>query len=544
MYTQIKGKRPNIGLVLYISIFTGSVFLTSGKFVNTTNSPKFYFSILALLAAVILFAGVGRQLKLNSLNSQFTLELVYAVCLLQVIYGLVQFVGWVPSNHSYFALTGSFDNPAGFAAVLTAGFPLGLYIVSKLQRWKRYGIIVCQLLTLFAVILARSRAGILAIVFSLIVFAVTSRGEGWLNWIFLRKWILFPVVIVILGGAFLLYQQKKESADGRLLIWQVSWQMIKDKPLLGHGYGSFQAKYMDYQAAYFKEHPNSELAMLADNVKHPFNEFLKVVVEFGIAGLLLVLAFFVGILYTGIKMNVDSNALAFSGLSGLFVLACFSYPFQYPSSWLTLAFYLSLLLPEKKIMIGYSKVNVGLRGVLAIVSVLGIVYVFLQVQAEMKWKEIALKSLNGETEEMLPEYEKLYRNSPLMEDPFFLYNYGAELNYAGQYARSTAILVECKRKFNDYDLQMLLADNLEQTGETELAIQQFDRAANMIPCRFLPLYRIYLCHRKSGNLSKALKYASLIVAKQVKVNSPSVKLIKKEAREFLKENLQGLKEVS
>ncbi|WP_321287536.1 hypothetical protein [uncultured Sunxiuqinia sp.] len=151
----------------------------------------------------------------------------------------------------------------------------------------------------------------------------------------------------------------------------------------------------------------------------------------------------------------------------------------------------------------------------------------------MKWKEIATKSLNGKTEEMLPEYEKLYRNSLLKKHPFFLYNYGAELNYAEQYARSTAILVVCQKKFNDYDLQMLLADNYEQTGETELAIQQFDRAANMIPCRFLPLYRIFKIYKQSDNIEKAKKYARLLVCKQIKIPSPTVKAIKLEAKKFL-----------
>ncbi|WP_321287534.1 O-antigen ligase family protein [uncultured Sunxiuqinia sp.] len=135
---------------------------------------------------------------------------------------------------------------------------------------------------------------------------------------------MLPIAIALLGGSYLLYQQKKDSANGRLLIWQVSWEMIKDKPLLGHGYRAFQAKYMDHQAIYFKNYPNSRLSILADNVKHPFNEFLKVTVEFGLGGLLLVLAFFSGIIYTGTRQKDNPKSLAFSGLSILFVLACFS----------------------------------------------------------------------------------------------------------------------------------------------------------------------------------------------------------------------------
>jgi Lipid A core - O-antigen ligase and related enzymes len=63
--------------------------------------------------------------------------------------------------------------------------------------------------------------------------------------------------------------------------------MITDKPLFGHGIGGFQREYMLYQAEYFKNHPDSNYAMLADIVKHPFNEFL-LLVEQGLVGGLLV----------------------------------------------------------------------------------------------------------------------------------------------------------------------------------------------------------------------------------------------------------------
>ncbi len=63
--------------------------------------------------------------------------------------------------------------------------------------------------------------------------------------------------------------------------------MIKDKPIVGHGIGAFEAHYMEYQASYFERHPDSKYTMLADNVKHPFNEFLLVGVQLGVGDGLL-----------------------------------------------------------------------------------------------------------------------------------------------------------------------------------------------------------------------------------------------------------------
>lgn len=52
--------------------------------------------------------------------------------------------------------------------------------------------------------------------------------------------------------------------------------MIKHEPFTGYGVGGFSAHYMDYQAQYFKEHPDSQFAILADNIKSPLmNTFLS-----------------------------------------------------------------------------------------------------------------------------------------------------------------------------------------------------------------------------------------------------------------------------
>ena len=67
--------------------------------------------------------------------------------------------------------------------------------------------------------------------------------------------------------------------------------MIKEKPWFGHGYKSFEAKYMLYQADYFEQNKKSDYILLSDNVKHPFNEFILLIVEFGFFAFFLFLLF-------------------------------------------------------------------------------------------------------------------------------------------------------------------------------------------------------------------------------------------------------------
>lgn len=526
---------------LLITIFAGSVFLTSGRFVDATNTPKDYFVVVFLFTLIITLMVRSKQIKLTGIYDNKTVfSGIFIVCFAQACYGLCQFVGWLPSNHLKFVITGSFDNPAGFASVLAMGFPLGLFLVLRTKKFERY--LSCAILSVIssAVFLSGARTGMLAIVTSSMIFLlINSTGLSNFRQFRYSKLLLVLTLSLFVGLASILYYQKKDSANGRLLVWKVSLEMIKDKHVFGHGLGKFQAKYMDYQAEYFINNPNSKYALLADNVKHPFNEFIKVAVEFGLIGLAVIFSFIMFVWWKIMKSKNETRVLVLSGLASFLVFACFSYPLQYVAVWLLLGFYFSMFLPSKEIVIKNTSISIFTRSMIVIACTFFVVHTFGQIRAEMKWKSIAVSSLKGNTEEMLPEYERLYCNS-LMRNPFFLYNYGAELNVAGRFDESISILTECKERFNDYDLQMLLADNYKNKGEPEKAIQTFQYSSGMIPCRFLPLYQIFEIYKVRGKKDLAMKYANEIVNKKVKIPSLTVNSIIAEADEYLKENRNTL----
>ncbi len=521
-------------------LFTGSVFISSGKFVNATNTPKFYFAIAFLLIVVALGAIIQKSLRFRGIENKTILWGIYAVCFLQACYGLFQFVGWLPSNHSGFAITGSFDNPAGFAAVLSLGFPIALFLLAKAKKLEWLLTVAGLIVIATAIFLSGSRAGVLAIVLSSGAFLLAKKNIlHRVRQFKYYKLILFFLAGLLIGGTFLLYYQKKDSADGRLLIWTVSAEMIKDKSVFGHGYRAFQAKYMDYQAAYFRDHPDSKFKLLADNVKHPFNEFIKVAVEFGIAGLAVILAFVLFVLRKTFRSEDESRGLVLAGFVSIFVLACFSYPLQYVATWLFFAFYLSVLLPPNEIRLVSAPIAWIVRTTIVAGCFFALFHITKQVRSEIKWKAVAMSSLRGHTEEMLPEYGKLY-STFLKRNPFFLYNYGAELNVAGEVHQSISILTECQALFNDYDLQMLLADNYYKKGETEKAIQAYQHASNMVPCRFLPIYQLFGIYKETEEKEMVVKYADKIINKKVKVPSATVSFIQREASEFLTGGLEKL----
>ena len=134
------------------------------------------------------------------------------------------------------------------------------------------------IIIIVAIILSYSRAGIISLATISTIFLYQRLDHKRM----LRFFLLAGLVALILGC----YWMKKDSADGRLLIWQSCINMVKDSPWMGHGLGSFEAHYMDYQAEYFRIYgQQNRYAMLADNVKHPFNEYMGILLNFGIIGL-------------------------------------------------------------------------------------------------------------------------------------------------------------------------------------------------------------------------------------------------------------------
>lgn len=520
-----------IGIVL---IFLGSVFLTSEKFVNTENTVKFYITVFGLFIGIItlLLRSVNIKIAVQEIASLSMMKGLYVVGVFQALYGVLQYIGKYQSNHSSFAVTGSFDNPAGFIAVLSLLFPIGVFWSLKSKNIEQRIVFFSLGLVFFSIIISGSRTGLLAILISTISI-FTSEFELISKILYSRKnklLVLLSIVILLLG-IFALYKWKPDSADGRLLIWNVSTEMIKDNPLIGFGRKGFQTNYMAYQANYFEQNSGSKFVQLADNVTHPFNEFIKLTVNQGVIGLMLCVLL-ISLLFGKIfKLSYSNKNILLGVFVSFITLSFFSYPLQYAPIWLLLSYFILVLfaekLPNKKILL---MVKISIIGF----CLGGIIFFSFRMYYEMEWKETAVKSLQGKTNQMLPKYEKLYPH--LKNNSLYLYNYGAELNALKKYTKSIAILNKCQKGYNDYDLQMLLADNFYHIGDTTKAIKTYEYAKNMIPCRFLPLYRQFEIYKENENTIRAIEIAKEIVDKQVKIKSSTVNSIIIHAENYLNEN--------
>lgn len=498
---------------------------------NVENDAKAYFIGIAV---ILLLSGCSLQRKgLHKLNDVLRSSGICigctAVCMMLSAYGLLQYFGTVPSRHFAFPITGTYENPAGFAAVQAALFPYALVLCLDKER-KR---LICCFAGLTAVacsltiILSGSRAGLLALcAAAAVVFAFKTRV---LSIFKTHKWLLIVLIPVAAISSFFLYHIKADSANGRLFVWSTCCDLIKERPLLGYGVGGIEKYYMDAQAAYFSMHPDSQYVMLADNVTHPFNEYIKLTVNYGLVGLMIALCLLALTVKRLMKSREKVKVTGLAVTASVFVMCQFSYPFHYAAVWLISAM---AVIPaffgeneKDRATPMYLRISLPIMLSLLLMVVLRMLYL------DLKWAEMSKRSLAGHTERMLPYYEQM--KPQMKHNPLFLYNYAAELNYIGRYEESLAITEECRQGWNDYDVQILLADNLENTKRTDSAIKAYRHASDMIPCRFEPLESLMSLYLNSADTLNAVIVAGEIMSKPVKVESMRVDQIRKEAQGLL-----------
>jgi O-antigen ligase len=181
----------------------------------------------------------------------------------------------------------------------------------------------------------------------------------------MRVLCLLAILLVVLVIGFGLYTMKKGSADGRVIIWQVTSQLIKQKPIIGHGSGAFAALYMNEQANWFEAGKGTETqSMVAGSPEAPFNEALKLWLEKGLLAVVLAGALLYFLLRdksfpAASSWQTDQDQeqsfagpVPYIGVKGyllaLLVFSFFSYPFAISSFVLQLVFLTALLAGASK----------------------------------------------------------------------------------------------------------------------------------------------------------------------------------------------------
>jgi O-antigen ligase len=109
-------------------------------------------------------------------------------------------------------------------------------------------------------------------------------------------------------------EQSQTSMGQRYMFWRYSMELIAEKPLLGHGTGSFAKEY--------ERITNTETM----KAKNPHNEFLMISVQLGAVGLFIYLGFLASQYYLSKKLANQEKCLAQGLLFTLIITSLFNTP--------------------------------------------------------------------------------------------------------------------------------------------------------------------------------------------------------------------------
>lgn len=459
---------------------------------------------------------------------------------IEAIWGLRQIYGLAVSNHSLYALTGSFYNPGPYSGYLAMIFPLCLHewlnLREKTERtWVeqgKYNLALGVILLILCVLpagMSRS-AWIAAVISGVWVYGMHASWGCKLKEIrkrYKRKvglaCIAGGVIIIMIGYA--LFQLKATSANGRLFMWKVSTLAIAESPVIGHGTGNFVSAYGRAQEDYFANGEYSETEeLVAGSPEYAFNEYLQVAVEYGIPFLLVVSLVIGFCLWRG---SSEGRTGLCGGVISVLIFALSSYPMQIPGFAVTFYFLLAAC------AIGRSRIILLLF--LSMMVLLGTYYwKNNQYDACKDWHRGKMLYNIGAYQSAKEDYGKLYPE--LVNRGAFLFEYGYSLHKLKEYDNSTRILEEAMTHSNDPMILNIIGKNYQAAGDYEKAEEYLIRATHRLPGRIYPYYLLAKLYTEQEyqQPEKLKQVIEVVLTKEPKVQSTAVKEMREEVKKLLK----------
>ena len=300
--------------------------------------------IIFIVQMVILWFILRYTISKYPMLGNYFLFVLIGIGLIEAIWGFKQLQGWTQSSHSLFRLTGSFFNPGPYSGYLAITLPIALGILLKQSKRNilYYFAMLCILTIIVILPAGMSRSAWIAAICSCAwVYAMYRLDWKRIKIEFIqhkKPYIIcgFLGCVLFLAGSTYFYTLKKDSADGRFLMWKVTAKAIQKYPVTGTGLGGFPAAYAEAQAEYMTSGKASEQEKwIAGCPEYAFNEYLQIGLEQGIIGLALFMTCLGSIVYKGIK---NKRYACCGGIIALAIFAFSSYPLQLPEFWVVLIF--------------------------------------------------------------------------------------------------------------------------------------------------------------------------------------------------------------
>jgi hypothetical protein len=306
---------------------------------------------------------------------------------------------------------------------------------------------------------------------------------------------------------------------------------VKEHPFFGAGFGRFAAVYGEAQAGYFRAGKGGDTQiMVADTPEYAFNEYVQIVTESGLTGLILFIVMVSGIFCS--RQSPGNNGVKWS-LVAMLIFAAFSYPFNVLPLAVLFVVLLALSVPQSVRLPVLPSVRTSVICVIFCFTFTlnAAIHILPCATAYQYWKLLTLDLRSGDCSKILPEYEMLYEK--LRHEKNFLSEYARCLSTAGYYERGNTVYEQYLLHNANPEIYIAIGNNYKTMGNSEQAEKSYIHASHITPNRHYPLYLLMVLYRETGQNDKALQTAQNLLKKQVKIPSQVIMKMKEEAKKVI-----------
>ncbi|MGV8096488.1 MAG: O-antigen ligase family protein [Mangrovibacterium sp.] len=531
-----------VGLSDFLILIFGATTIPISIWLNSSEAITKHILLLLIILLYFLFKILFRN---HRSNLYWTILFLLITSFIESYWGLRQLYGFDHSHHALFKLTGSFSNPGPYACYISVVLPCAFYYL--LRNWNCTKI---KFKIRYWPVYLRWGASLLAFTGSLLVLPASMSRTSWLaafggcgliiyfnvfkkkqanTYFQIRKnQCLFLLAFLLLIGCIWMYYLKRDSADGRILMWKIALKTAVHNPM-GVGIGNFPGSYGMEQAKYFESGKGTEKEQyVAGNPAYSFNEYLQIVIEQGIVSFILFLSIIAYSFYIGIRRRLFP---ATASLVALLIVAMMSYPFSVLPFLIVLIFLLAWIHSAES----SKKVLRPVSSALVFCSLLFVSYCFYNryptYQAYKQWNKYALLYQSYMYDDATERYSRIY---PLLSDQLtFLFEYAQSLSKTGKYEESNQVLEKAVRISCDPMLYNVMGKNKQALKKYMEAEQCFKRAAYIVPNRIYPYYLLANLYLETGEIEKAQKMARIVLTKEPKTYSTAIKEMREKMKKII-----------
>lgn len=502
-------KRPNS---IEVNPLTGLALVA--LFLYAVRNIHEYLSIVY----AITFISTLLVLSKIELNIVILSKTILILCGFETLYCYLQLFNFIGSPSVYFPITGSFENPNNYGVFVSLCIPFILFLYKNSSYRSICLIIIIN--TIILLILMKCKIAILCALMSIVL--ITPKTKIILS----NRHLWVGLTIALIVACMFEYK----STLGRILILINSFTLMLKMPIFGYGSHGFTKYYMYEQSQNFEYDCMRLFSGVEGNPMHPLNEYLSYVLNVGHIGLFFIALF----IYITYKQRANLHSVYFVCFLNIIILLAFNNCLSYSFVWIFSMLCLSQIKRKYQLQLDWNKLKYILIPIVTLCSV----FIISDLKFEISWRRLYDKSRgNIIDEDIVKGYEALYNKWHY--NPFFLYNYAVVLNAYEDFDASNQILKLYNDYINDYQANVLKADNFYQLKNYEKAIAVYKDSHKMCPSKFYPLWGLLQCYNETDK-SKYLETAKTIENKEVKISSYQIQLMKLQSKKIIYEESQNI----